>query len=180
MNDGDILLYLDAGFELNINGKKKFMEYIDIMDNNKGVLSFHLSNLKEKYYSNDALFKYFNILPSDTIYDSNQIVGGCLLFRKNNLSQQLINDFFDIALKRPDLFSDIYNLETTRSDFIDHRHDQSIFSVLKKTYGLSAIEDETYNQDFNLMGEYPFLAKRIKDKSSFFHKIKSSIKRYLL
>lgn len=41
MDDGDILLYLDAWCELNIKGEKRFFEYIDIMDKNKGVLSFH-------------------------------------------------------------------------------------------------------------------------------------------
>jgi hypothetical protein len=168
MQDGDILLYLDAGCELNISGKKRFLEYIEIMNANKGVLSFHLPCLREYSYTNDAVFEYFEIDSSSAIYNSYQIVGGVLLLKKNDLTKKLIDDFFNVAIQRPDLFSDLYNVKTTRSNFIDHRHDQSIFSVLRKKYGLITIEDETYNEDFNLMLEFPFLAKRIRDQSSFF------------
>lgn len=180
MQDGDILVYLDAGCELNISGKKRFSEYIEIMNANKGVLSFHLPGLKECSYTNDAVFEYFEIAPSSTIYNSNQIIGTCLLIKKNDLTKQLTDDFFNIAIQRPELFSDIYNVKTTRSNFIDHRHDQSIFSVLRKKYDLITIEDETYNLDFNLMLDFPFLAKRIRDESNSFLRFLYKIKRKLL
>lgn len=180
MSDGDVLLYLDAGCELNIRGKKRFFEYIDIMDKNKGVLSFYLPYVNERKYTNDEVFKYFEVEPSDIIYDSFQIMAGSLLLRKNDLTKQLIDDFFNVAIQRPDLFSDIHNDKTTRSDFIAHRHDQSIFSVLSKKFGSITIKDETYNEDFSLMSEYPFLAKRIKDEKSFFYCLVFKIKRIFL
>lgn len=150
------------------------------MDNNKGVLSFHLPYVKESSYTNDYVFKYFEITASDAIYDSFQIVGGCLLLRKNDLTKQLIDNFFNVAVQRPDLFSDIHNHKTTRSDFIAHRHYQSIFSILRKKYDLDTIEDETYSNDFSLMLEYPFLAKRIKDERGFFNRFVYKIKRNFL
>lgn len=175
MKDGDVLLYLDAGFELNIKGRKRFFEYIDLLDNNKGVLSFYLPGLKEKQYTNNEVFRYFEMEFSNTIYDSFQMVGGCILLRKNELSKKLIDDFFDVAVKRPDLFSDVHNDQTKREDFISHRHDQSVFSVLRKKYGLPSIEDETYNNDFSLIQEYPFLAKRIRDKKSIFQRLLNKV-----
>ena len=42
---GDIVLYLDAGFHINLNGKKRFNYYVNFMDLNKGILSFSLNNL---------------------------------------------------------------------------------------------------------------------------------------
>ena len=35
------------------------------------------------------------------------------------------------------------------SGFIDHRHDQSLFSLLRKKYGTISIPDETYSENWS-------------------------------
>jgi len=42
----------------------------------------------------------------------------------------------------------------------EHRHDQSIYSVLSKSYGMLAIPDETYPPEQGYEMGWPFLATR--------------------
>ena len=45
INEGDVLIYLDAGCDLNLDGKQRFKEYIEIVKNSEnGILSFELYN----------------------------------------------------------------------------------------------------------------------------------------
>ena len=67
------------------------------------------------------------------------------------------------------LFTDKYNKETKRPDFIDNRHDQSIMSVTKKIKGSIILEDETWWEPPFGTGfgrgkslSYPFWAARKK------------------
>ena len=56
------------------------------------------------------------------------------------------------------LFTDKYN-NKQEEYFKDNRHDQSIFSIIRKLYGSIVISDETYkNQRYKV----PFIATRIR------------------
>ena len=69
MNDGEFLVYLDAGCKLNPHGKKRFYEYIDLLDKSEyGFLSFAMSGgvgpgslEQERNYCVKEIFKYFSI-----------------------------------------------------------------------------------------------------------------------
>jgi len=165
MKMNDILVYLDAGCEINIYGKSRFREYISFMDSNKGVFSFNL-NFKEYVYTNEETFKFFGINKENEIYNSNQLLGGILMFRKNYFTTTLINKFYNIATTRPDLFSDNYQTRNN-INFIEHRHDQSIMSILKKLETLKSLDDESYFINWKDPRSYnvPFLAKRLRDPS---------------
>ena len=59
MNDGDILVYADAGCKINKNGKKRFLEYIELLNNNEkkyGVISFQL-DYEEYMYTKNKIFE---------------------------------------------------------------------------------------------------------------------------
>ena len=46
INDGEYLVYLDAGCTINPKGKRRFNEYLQLLDDNKnkyGILSFQMS-----------------------------------------------------------------------------------------------------------------------------------------
>ena len=66
------------------------------------------------------------------------------------------------------MFSNDHNRGHNVPGFIDHRHDQSVFSILRKKYNVLQIEDETWGD--NLLNEQgistefksiPFLATRL-------------------
>ena len=83
INDGDILIYIDSGCTLNNKGKKRFFEYVDILNNsNTGLLSFQMDGSngpggyhKELEYTLSEVFNYFNISPDSKIGISGQYFG---------------------------------------------------------------------------------------------------------
>lgn len=160
INENDILIYCDAGCEINNSGKKRLFEYMDMLNNNKenyGIISFQMDH-KEIFYTKKKIFEYFSINDIDSC-DYFQHVGGILIIKKNNHSINIINNWYNTCCIY-DLIND--NIKNENAYFIDNRHDQSILSILVNKYGSIKIKDETYFQPWSIGKEYPFLAKRIK------------------
>lgn len=159
--DNDILVYCDAGCMINHNGEKRFKEYIDlVVKSETGCLSFELPH-QEIQYTKQEVFDYFGA--TEEVIHSNQLVGGILFLRKCQHTINLINKWYQTLYHNPLLFTDIKNEDIQHKEFIDHRHDQSIFSVLRKTYQSEIIPDETYFLDFIREGQpYPIWAARMK------------------
>jgi hypothetical protein len=162
MHDGDVVTYLDAGCRININGKARFENYLDILDQNKGFLAFHLLDCDEYMYTNQTTLDFFGINKESPIYNSSMFVGGIMMFKKNYATTRLINEFYKIATTFPNIFSD-ENSFSFDERFIEHRHDQSVLSILRKKYGVISIPDETCLINWKELSHTPFHAMRIKD-----------------
>lgn len=172
LNDGEFLIYLDAGCKLNKYGKKRFFEYIDMLDNSEyGIMSFQMTgnsgrgNLeKENVWTNKEIFNYFNIDIESEHGNSGQYLGGILVMKKNKHLLKII-ELLIKALEHDSLmFTDYYN-SNQYINFKENRHEQSIFSLLRKIHGSVVIKnDESWMVPFG-KGEslkYPFWATRIK------------------
>lgn len=159
MNQDDILLYMDAGCTLNNNGKLRFLEYVDLLEKSSkeyGILSFQMNHLLEIHYTKKQVFTYFNTNKDDML--SGQCIATVIMMKKNNHSLFIMKEWYRI--------SSIYELLNDHDNNTDtnHRHDQSIFSLLVKKYGSLKIPDETF---FYPIWEkdgikYPFWATRIR------------------
>lgn len=157
---GDVLVYCDAGCVINVKGEKRFKEYIDLLFEAKtGTLDFELPH-REYEYTAKKVFDHFN--SSDEIINSSQLIATVLLVRKCSHTIMLIDKWYQTAYSNPSLFTDEKNV-IQLPGFIDHRHDQSVFSVIRKTYGANIFPDETYYTDFIRDGaNAPFWATRLK------------------
>ena len=165
--DNDILIYCDAGCELNKNGLHRINEYIDALNTNiddYGVFSFRLRH-KENLYTKNKIFEYFNTEEKDKTIP--QCMATIMIIRKNNHSLNIIKEWYEICSNNYHLIND----ERTNEDrcFIDNRHDQSIFSMLVKKYGSIKVYDETYFNDVEFNEhwgvesiKYPLLSKRLR------------------
>jgi hypothetical protein len=168
LEENDILFYLDAGCDLNINPEstKRFNEYIEMVTKSEcGLLRFELPELYERDYTNKKTFEYFQnkydrLNITDDIYNNKyQLMATVFIMRKT----KFVMDFFQIVLSilcdNPILFTDIYN-----ENIINHRHDQSVMSLLYRHMGGNLIiPDETYFKDgFNSeeSKKYPIWATR--------------------
>ena len=163
INNDDILIYLDAGCTINNKGKKRFFEYIKMLNNNNCIISFNMPGLLEKYYTTKEIFSYFNINMENEIANTGQILDGILIMKKNSKMIQINNIWLKVVYDNPLLFTDYYNKKQA-SYFKDNRHEQSIFSIIRKMHNPLLIKDETY---FKLFGNeqslnYPFWATRKK------------------
>lgn len=127
-NYGDIIVYADAGCQIQNTpeAKARFQEYIAMLNDDKSWIRFQMHHHAENIWTTDATLKYFNMKDS-----SGQYMATIHILRVCDNSLALADAWCDIALNT-ELFTDNFNKQTTRSDFKDHRHDQSVFSVLCK------------------------------------------------
>ena len=158
---GDIVIYCDAGCLINGEGRKRFNEYMDIIVNSHfGSLAFELPH-REIEYSKREVFDYFEC--SRDIIESNQLMATVILLRKTKHVSDLLMHWNMVLNNAPLLFTDVLDENTQYHEFIDHRHDQSIFSIIRKTYGSEIIADETYFSNFPEEGcLFPFWAARMR------------------
>lgn len=175
-NENDLIVYSDAGSSFNYHAKNRLLQYFDML-NSSDFGNFRIESEKnhlEKFWTTKEIFNYFNVSDNKSILESTQLLGGHLIFKNCEHTKDLLNIFFKLIKKNKELITDYYN-QFQDDEFIENRHDQSIWSVLSKKYGGVIIENETYFKDrrteqFN----YPFLSVR-----NYGHGKKDSLKYYL-
>jgi hypothetical protein len=156
----DILFYCDAGCHNNTAGSKRFNEYITMLSNpNTFTLDFQL-RYSEYQYTKQEAFDWF--ASGAEIINTKQLHATVIILKKCQHSCFLINSWYDAACSNPFLFTD-EKIKTQHPLFIDHRHDQSIYSIIRKTYGANIIADDTDYYDFETGAKFPFWAMRYKD-----------------
>jgi len=160
INNDDILIYLDAGCSINKNGNNRFYEYVNMLNEKQPIISFQMSHLEYKYTTKE-IFDYFNVLNDTTITNTGQISNSILIMKKNNTLNTLINLWGKTLIDNQLLFTDYYNSNQNKG-FIDNRHDQSIFSVIRKMNNPLLLGDETWFQRFGNKDSlsYPFWTTR--------------------
>lgn len=172
INDGEYLVYLDAGCKLNPYGKKRFYEYIDMLkESDYGIMSFQMSgkigtgNLeRENVWTNSEIFKYLNVPVNGEFGNSGQYLGGILVMKKNQHLLKIINLLIKALYDDPLMYTDHYT-QNQHPQFKENRHEQSLFSLLRKIHGSIVLDgDESFILPFggHESMKYPFWAARIK------------------
>jgi hypothetical protein len=162
--NNDILIYIDAGCSINIQGKIRFNDYIDMLNNtNKSIISFQMPHIEKKYTCKE-IFHHFKMDINSDNGNSGQFIGGILIMKNNYNSMNIIDECINVLRTDHLLVTDHYNKLNQCSEFIDNRHDQSILSLVRKKYGSIILPDETYFQPFRNKEslKYPFWATRKK------------------
>lgn len=168
MKENDILVYLDAGCKINKNGKKRFLEYVDMLNKHKtyGTIGMQLERKHpERKFTNEKMFEYFGIKPNNPIRNAPQTAGGILIMKKNAHSMKCINAWVRLINTDPHLITNKYNKYKQTRHFKDHRHDQSAIGLIFKKHGCILMKDETYPSGPTKWGELkdkPFHARRSK------------------
>jgi hypothetical protein len=141
MKEGDILLYADSGCHFNIKGKERFLQYLQLMEKTE-LLSFIMNHQPENMWSKMDTIKKIQDEESKL---SGQLVGGIFFIKKTDRMVKLIEKWLELC-EDYHLVDDSPSVATNHSLFKEHRHDQSIFSLLRKRYCSDTviIEDETY------------------------------------
>lgn len=187
VNKNDIVVYVDSVCIINKKGEQRFRQYIDMLQNSDlGVISFQFTSRlstpdklwREKYFTYNETFEHFNI-PIDSHHrETGQIVATVLVFKANDHAKFLCDMWLAAAKNRIDLFTDTYVERNRKINkfFRDNRHDQSVFSVLRKKYDSIMLTDETlfphglgdesfYDDNSNI--KYPFWKYKPHSKWKF-------------
>tara|TARA_B100000242_G_C43050114_1_gene490587 strand:+ start:1017 stop:1832 length:816 start_codon:yes stop_codon:yes gene_type:complete len=176
IDENDIIYYSDAGSSFNPYGVERFKEYINLLNSSEfGNLRFENKKIYiEKHWTTKEILKYFNEDLNSKISNTPQLLGGHLLFKKNDHTKFFFEKFFEVINHDFNLITDFYNLDQIEG-FVENRHDQSILSIISKKYGGVILENETFfeNNPENQY-EYPILSVR-----NYGHGLRDYIKYYL-
>ena len=191
VNNGDVIQYSDSGCHLNKNGFKKLLEYFDLAKNSKsGILSFRGKNQSElpssisfyqnieSKYNKAELLNFFGVLNDYNIINTGQFEAGIIFIRKDADTIKFIENWISVFLNDFHFIDDSPSMIPNIEGFIDHRHDQSIYSILCKLKGVEELCTSEYytDADWSLLSENPIWVKRDMD-FGLFDKIKKKIKR---
>lgn len=130
LDEGDVLIWSDAGCILNSGAEEILLHYIEMARSCKsGFFVFEQKQIEREWTKND-LFEYLQ-----TDYDdrnSGQFWAGAWIVVKTNLSQDVIDQWYDICRNHEDLVTDKRSETPNDENFQEHRWDQSVFSLVVK------------------------------------------------
>jgi hypothetical protein len=132
MEDGDILMYLDCGCELDIREKEHLLFYLDSVKTDKiiGCDTFCL----ERAWNKQDVIELLDMTGSSHLSTS-QHEAGALLFLICPETRTIVNQWYELSCTYHNI-DDSPSILPNAPEFKEHRHDQSIFSLLTKKYNL--------------------------------------------
>ena len=132
MNEGDILFYCDSGafFFRNI---KKFLKKVGEFN----IIAFDIPLIEEQF-TKRLLFEKMNC-NSNYYKKSNQIIATYFIMKKSKITIRFVDEWLNLC-EQYDLISPS-NQYNEINNFIAHREDQSIFSLLCKKYKIPIYND---------------------------------------
>jgi len=189
---GDLLLYLDAGCHLNSRGRWRLEQYFSLLNESEiGMVGFQA---EEPSYSNSPLehdgrtlfdqpnykwikgdlFDHFGVRENKRFTHSQAIGAGIILVRKCEASLSIVDEWRSIIRTNFSLLDDSPSISSNFEGFIEHRHDQAIFTLLCLKHDvplLSAYEywypkkvaNAVLEPDWDVLKNFPIHARRDKD-----------------
>lgn len=155
LEPNDILVYIDAGCELNKRGIRRFDDYLSYTSKND-VLLFELQHPNRFWTKNHP-----KLLGYSEHYFRNQLAATIIFLKNNEQTTRLIKEWLDLcAYENGILLKDPEENEPQLPGFIKHRYDQSCLSICAYLHNVVTIPDETWFQDWSYGQEYPILALR--------------------
>lgn len=156
---GDFVLYIDAGCTINLEGKRRFLEYLFMTNVSKsGILSIAEPYLERKYTSG-RIFETFGVLNNKNFLNANHYWAGMILVQKRRKTIRLFDNVIRLLHWDPWLISDAYRDYKNPFGFEGNRHDQSLLSVARKCQGSVVVEDAVKEKPKNV----PIWATRIRN-----------------
>ncbi len=153
----EVLVYADAGCTVNAAGRPRFDEYCRLVhEAPSGVLAFQLPFEEKRFTKGDA----FQALDAWHLADTPHVMATVIILRRCEASLRLAREWLRLA-ETHTLISDTPSVSPNDPAFIEHRHDQSLFSLLAKLHGVTLIDDETFCGDEHA-GAVPFLSSRLR------------------
>jgi hypothetical protein len=143
------LAYIDGGCVFNLNevSRHRLQEYKDHASRNS-VWCTELTTSLEQDYRNETWCKEdaLRFLEADRVTaSSNQVQAGMLMLSNNQTSRDLVADWYKAAISEGYRFiDDSKSISKNSLSFIEHRHDQALFSVLFRQRNLRALPDESF------------------------------------
>lgn len=141
----DVLIYIDDGCTLHGGGRRRFKEYLELArDHPSKMLSFQNVHT-EAHWTKADLARRLGLSLSCSEMKTSQLSSGFLVLHKTSGNMSLVREWLSIALEDSYRYSDDSpSVAYNHPDFREHRHDQSIASLLRKCYGTAITHYEVH------------------------------------
>jgi hypothetical protein len=172
--DGDVLIYLDAGSEINKRGGARFTYYLDFVARNDVLVfpTFHQHRFWVK--------PHYALRIETRDYYRNQVWAGLIMLRVSEISRRIVSRWYELAFQDSGsaLTEEVDEGEHYQKGFREHRFDQSILSHVIFSENVPVLDrDETHHSPWVKGEEFPFLSLRNKTGVSKLDKIFRKSKR---
>ena len=136
----DIILYCDCGNELDIRKRDLLQDLFEKVKTELLIATYPCPHrdpfLDEIKWVKRDLLEFFGIERSSEFLSTNQRQANPLLLYKTEQTESFVNRWYLIASQNYHYIDDSPSLIENYPEFQEHRHDQSIFSLMTKKYGL--------------------------------------------
>ena len=137
MSDNDYVCYSDAGV-VYVNRVDYLVEFMK--KHGLDILCFEMGLIESHYTKRDTFV--LTDCDSPEYSNSKQRIGVLCVFRKCEKSCSFVDEWLKCGCDRRAITDDDNQLGLPNYEgFVAHRHDQSIFSLLTKKYGIQAYRD---------------------------------------
>ena len=133
-NNGDVIVYADSGCQISNFGKSKLLSNL-LICRTYGTLFFKMPGYIEKNWTKKKLLECLGVLNDEKILDSPQVQATYFYIEVNDYNQTMLLEWADLCVKENFAFiNDDESTGVNNDTFCEHRHDQSILSVIVKKY----------------------------------------------
>lgn len=140
MKDNDILLYLDCGCEIGAYKKNQIPKFFEFVKKDKLIGSVVKSAICiEKEWNKMDLILHLQ-MNNEKFINTPQRQAGVVMYLVCEETRKLVSEWYDIACNYH-MKDDSPSISKNINGFREHRHDQSIFSLLTKKYNLFSDKD---------------------------------------
>jgi len=184
MDDGDLLQYTDAGCHLNTSGRENLLRYFSRAEQSvTGILGFQavppdfhnkkisLPDLREYKWCKGDLLDALGVRCQMSIINTQTIGATVLFIKKCDASLSIIQQWLQTYDSNISLIDDSVSKSENIIGFVEHRHDQAIFSLLGKMHNIETVSAYEYwypsatipfLPDWRILQKYPVHVKRDK------------------
>ena len=138
--DDDVIMYCDCGNEIDVRKKDRIEGLIEIVKKDSLMATFpgktDTSILDEIKWNKRDVLNFFGIERDNPILNTMQRQANPILLCKNSVTESFVNEWNTIGLHNNHYLNDYPSYVQNFPEFVEHRHDQSIFSLLSKKYGI--------------------------------------------
>jgi hypothetical protein len=188
---GEILCYSDIGNHVQPGCDNHLNRYLSpLMDGRTelvafshdkqllvedGIEAYDPPDLAEYRYTKADMLTFWGVLGSIRHTHTPQYAAGLIFIKKSDWTVGLIEQWKRDVIAHPEIFDDSASRTPNHPDFVDHRHDQSYFSLLCKTVPHVAFSAYEFFRpvgadmvpDWQAVASYPFQARRDKRYRGF-------------
>lgn len=140
INNGDIIMYSDSGCHF-IHSMDPVFKRLE--ESKNSLLSFNLSQIEKEWNKRDCFIHLNCDVPKYT--DTKQIMSTFLLCKKNEFTYHIVNEWQNMMSIFHMVADEFISPSKNKNypNFKEHRHDQSVLSLICKKNNVSFMEDIT-------------------------------------